>query len=106
MVESAKKIEKAATLAYVEQQWEPWYIKGLADFIRVPNLTPMVDPDYLTNGLVEQSMELVDKYVNELKIDGISKKVFQPEGKTPLVVYVIEAQGSDKNCMLYGHLDK
>jgi len=80
MVESGKKIEKPATLAYVEGQWEDWYLKGLADFIRVPNLTPMVDPEYLTNGLVEQCMELVDNYVNELKIEGISKKVFQPEG--------------------------
>lgn len=52
-------------------------------------------------------MELVDNYVNRLEIEGISKKIFKLEGSVPMVVYVIEpTQGSDKNVMLYGHLDK
>jgi len=52
----------------IEQFWDSWYVPGLSDFIRIPNLTPMVDPDYLTNGLCEQSMELVDKYIHKLDI--------------------------------------
>lgn len=94
-------------MAFVEKHWEDWYVKGLADFIRVPNLTPMVDPEYLTNGLVEESMVVVDDYVQKLNIKGISRQVIQPEGCPPLVIYVVE--GSDdkqKNVMLYGHLDK
>jgi len=35
------------TRAIVEQHWEPFFVKGLGDFIRVPNLTPMVDAEYL-----------------------------------------------------------
>jgi acetylornithine deacetylase/succinyl-diaminopimelate desuccinylase-like protein len=97
---------KDKTLAYIESHWENWYVKGLGDFIRVPNLTPMVDKEYLTNGLVEKSMDCVDGYVNELNLKGISKKIYQPEGSTPLLVYVIEAINSTKNVMLYGHLDK
>jgi hypothetical protein len=42
----------------------------------VPNLTPMVDPDYLTNGLVEQAMALVDDYINKIDIQRIHKKIF------------------------------
>jgi hypothetical protein len=34
----------------LNKYWEDWYVKGLSDFIEVPNLTPMVDPTYLTNG--------------------------------------------------------
>ena len=41
------------TRAVVEEHWEPFFVKGLGDFIRVPNLTPMVDPDYLGNGKLE-----------------------------------------------------
>jgi hypothetical protein len=51
-------------------------VKGLCEFIEVPNLTPMVDPNYLKNGLVEQAMELVDNYINKLEIKGISKRIF------------------------------
>jgi hypothetical protein len=48
----------------------------------------------------------VDDYVNKLEIFGLTRKIFQPEGKTPLIVYVVDGQGSDTNVMLYGHLDK
>ena len=33
--------------------------------------------------------------------------MFHPEGSNPLVVYVVDpSEGSTKNVMLYGHLDK
>ena len=106
MVEAGKKIDKAATNAYIETMWEPWFVTGLKDFIECPNLTPMVDDTYLTNGLIEKAMELVDGYVNKLEIKGIHKQVFQPAGKPPLIVYVVDGNGCDTNVMLYGHLDK
>jgi len=106
MVE-ANKINKEATDKFIDEHWENWYVAGLSDFIRCPNLTPMVDDTFLTNGLIEDCAKLVDDYINKLDIKGLSKKTFQPEGMTPLIVYVVEASGgSDKNVMLYGHLDK
>lgn len=68
----------------------------------------MVDPDYLKNGLNEKAMEVVDDYINKLELKGISKKIFQPEGMTPLIVYVVEKTegASDVQLMFYGHLDK
>jgi len=69
----SKKVTKDKTLEIVEQNWDSWFIPGLSDFVRVPNLTPMVDPDYLQNGLVEKSMECVDDYINKLQIKGMSK---------------------------------
>ena len=83
-------MNKEATLKVVEEHFDSWYVKGLGDFVRIPNLTPMVDENYLTNGLIEQAIQLVDDYINKLEIKGLSRKVFQPEGKTPLVVYVVE----------------
>ena len=52
----------------MDEYYDSWFVKGLADFIRVPNLTPMVDPEYLTNGKLEKAIELVDSYANELQI--------------------------------------
>lgn len=45
-------MNKEDTLKTVDAHWDNWFIPGLSDFVRVPNLTPMVDPDYLSNGLV------------------------------------------------------
>lgn len=41
------------TKKYLDENWDTWFIKALGDFVRVPNLTPMVDPEYLKNGLLE-----------------------------------------------------
>ena len=109
MVEAANisSVDKAQTDANIDAKWDDWYVKGLSDFIRVPNLSPNYDAEFLTNGRMEQAMELVDNYINMLGIEGLSKKVFQPEGSVPLTVYVVEpTQGCTKNVMLYGHLDK
>lgn len=46
-------MNKEATIKTIEEHWDSWYVKGLGDFVRIPNLTPMVDENYLTNGLVE-----------------------------------------------------
>lgn len=68
----------------------------------------MVDPDYQTNGLIQEAMKLTDDYINKLEVKGLTKHLFQPEGMNPLIVYVIEKSegASDKQLMFYGHLDK
>jgi hypothetical protein len=45
-------MQKEKTQAYIDSMWDSWYVPGLSDFVRVPNLTEMVDKDYHTNGLV------------------------------------------------------
>jgi len=103
----ASAVNKEKTIEVVNQHWDSWFVPGLADFIRVPNLTPMVDNEYLQNGLVEKSMECVDEYINKLEVKGISKQIFKSETGLPLVCYVVEATGGNtKNVMVYGHLDK
>lgn len=100
-------MSKDATLEIVNKHWDSWFIPGLSDFVRVPNLTPMVDAEYLTNGLLEKSMECVDGYMNKLEVKGMSKQIYKSETGLPLVCYVIEAsEGCTKNIMVYGHLDK
>ena len=101
--------EFEATRNAVDLWWDDWYVKGLMDFIRVPNLTPLVDAEYKTNGLLEKAMACVDDYINELKIDHLERKVFQPEGSNPLIVYKYEHPEMTvdaPNIMIYGHLDK
>lgn len=74
MVDHGLDTEKTKTI--IEEHWDNWYVAGLSDFIRVPNLTPMVDPDYLNNGLVEKAMQCVDEYITKLDVKGVTKKVF------------------------------
>ena len=100
-------MNKENTQAFLDSTFDSWFVPGLSDFVRVPNLTPMVDPDYLTNGKLDQAIECVDTYVRELQVAGLTRTVFRPEGKNPLIVYVVEGSSPQaKNVMVYGHLDK
>ena len=101
-------LDAEKTKAFIHEHWDSWYVAGLSDFIRVPNLTPMVDPEFTKNGLIEQAMVCVDEYINKLDIRGVSKKIFQPEGMTLLIVYIVEKSehGKDTQLIFYGHLDK
>lgn len=92
----------------MNSHFESWFVEGMKDFIRIPNLTTMVDPTYLENGELEKCMKLVDDYINKLGVKGVSKEIFGLPGckVPPLIIYTIEAQDSDKNIMVYGHLDK
>jgi acetylornithine deacetylase/succinyl-diaminopimelate desuccinylase-like protein len=105
MVEN-KDCNAEATAAYVEKWWADWYVKGLCEFIEIPNLSPMFDAEFYTNGTTQAAAKHVDDYINKLEIKGITKHSFTPEGKPPMYVYVVEANGNDKNVMCYGHLDK
>ena len=91
MVESNKPANKDKTETYIASQWEDWYVKGLSDFIECPNLSPMFDSEFLTNGLIWDCAKLVDDYINKLNIAGMTKHTFNPEGKSPMIVYIIEA---------------
>jgi len=67
----------------------------------------MVDPDFLTNGKLDQAIEVVDTYARELQIEGIRREIVKIEDKPPLIIYVVDpTEGSTKNLMIYGHLDK
>lgn len=87
--------------------WDSWYVKGISDFIEVPNLSPLFDEKFLENGLIWDAVKLVDGYVEKLGLKGLTRHEFNLEGKPPMIVYVVEAQGPSKqNVMMYGHLDK
>ncbi len=61
-------MDKDATLKIVDELWDSWYVEGLKQFIRIPNLSILYDPEYQTNGLIEQAIELVDTFANKLEI--------------------------------------
>jgi acetylornithine deacetylase/succinyl-diaminopimelate desuccinylase-like protein len=96
----------ARTAADVNDLWDCWFVPGISDFVRVPNLSQMFDLEFKTNGLLEKAMKVVDDYIQQLEIDGLEKQIFHPEGSNPMIVYRVEPETWTKNIMVYGHLDK
>jgi len=54
--QSACTVDKEATSRNIDEKWDDWYVKGLSDFIRVPNLSPLYDAEFFTNGRIEEAI--------------------------------------------------
>lgn len=89
----------------MEERWSSQYIPALEEFIRVPNLTVFCDPEFLTNGLIQEAKSVVSKFAKALEIEGLSEHVVEEEGRPPMYIYLHE-QADAPNLMFYGHLDK
>eukprot|EP01012_Entosiphon_sulcatum_P022604 TRINITY_DN27570_c0_g1_i1.p1 TRINITY_DN27570_c0_g1~~TRINITY_DN27570_c0_g1_i1.p1 ORF type:complete len:480 (-),score=135.24 TRINITY_DN27570_c0_g1_i1:18-1457(-) len=92
----------------VNQQWDSSIIKTLEDYIRIENQSPHYDPEWETNGLLQQAMDLIVKWVEEHKIEGTKIKHFPTGGgRTPFLFIDVPANGPvDKTILMYGHMDK
>jgi acetylornithine deacetylase/succinyl-diaminopimelate desuccinylase-like protein len=90
---------------YVEQFWETDIIDSLADYIRIPNKSPMFDKDWEANGYMRDAMVHVMDWVADQKIPGLEMELHQLAGRTPtlLLEYPGEQPGT---VLIYGHLDK
>lgn len=94
---------------YVDRCWDDQIVPQLVDYIRIPNKSPMFDPDWVANGYMEQAVELMTGWAGAQTIPGMQLEVVRLEGRTPLILIEIPAAngGSDDDCvLLYGHLDK
>ena len=43
----------AASKHFVSQKWDDEIVPQLVDYIRIPNKSPMFDPDWVSNGYMD-----------------------------------------------------
>lgn len=93
---------------FVAQQWDDSIVPVLQDYIRIPNQSPLYDPQWATNGLIDQAVDLMVQWVRDQQVPGLVLEVIKHEGRTPLIFIEIEATTDNKEdtILLYGHLDK
>ena len=75
------------------------------EYIEIPAKSPAFDPQWQENGYIDQALKLVEKWIDERNIPGLTKEVLTAEGRTPLLL--LELKGElDYEVLMYGHLDK
>jgi acetylornithine deacetylase/succinyl-diaminopimelate desuccinylase-like protein len=90
---------------FVAEQWDGDIVPQLVDYIRIPNKSPMFDPDWVKHGYMEDAVALMERWARAQPIKGMTVDVVRLEGRTPLIY--IEVPGHNDDCvLLYGHLDK
>jgi len=90
---------------YVVERWDNSAVPELIEYIRIPNKSPMFDPDWQTNGHMDLAMARFQQWAAHQKLPGMTLEVVRLAGRTPLLYIDIPGR-SQQMVLLYGHLDK
>jgi acetylornithine deacetylase/succinyl-diaminopimelate desuccinylase-like protein len=90
---------------FVDARWDSSAVPELIDYIRIPNKSPLFDPDWESHGYMEQAVAQFTTWCNKQGIKGMELDVVRLPGRTPLIYMDIPGEG-DGTVLLYGHLDK
>ena len=90
---------------FINSLWDDSIIPTLAEYIRIPNKSPLFDPAWQGNGHMDKAVALVASWCRAQPIRGMTLEVVRLEGRTPLIFIDIPGKGNDCT-LLYGHLDK
>src|SRR5690242_15752184 len=90
---------------FVEQTWEASIVPRLFDYMRIPNKSPLYDPQWEEHGHMARAVALIEEWCRAQGLRGMSLEVVRLPGRTPLLF--IDVPGDGQDCvLLYGHLDK
>ncbi|GAC1699172.1 MAG: M20 family metallopeptidase [Steroidobacteraceae bacterium] len=91
--------------ASIGRTWDDSIVDRLTAYVRIPNKSPMFDPDWEANGHMEKAVQLMAAWCREQPLPGARTDIRRLPGKTPLLL--VDVPGELPGCvLLYGHLDK
>lgn len=93
------------TESFVSTMWDNTILPCLIDFIRIPNKSPLFDPDWEANGHMDKAINLVREWCQQNALSNMSLDIIRHEGRTPLLFIEIPGNSND-TILLYGHIDK
>jgi acetylornithine deacetylase/succinyl-diaminopimelate desuccinylase-like protein len=98
-------IDTAALLSDIEGYWKDSILEQLAAYIRIPNQSPLFDPQWESHGHMERAVNLMAHWCRAQPISNARIEVRRLPGLTPLLL--VDVPGELPGCvLLYGHLDK
>ncbi len=90
---------------FVDRIWDESIVPELSDYIRIPNKSPLFDPDWEKHGYMEEAATLMERWCRSHALPGMTVEVVRLPGRTPLLFLEVPGEGDD-TVLLYGHLDK
>ena len=94
---------------HVSQVWTDDILPKLHDYIRIPCVSVLYDPDWKAHGYLDQAVALIRDWCAARPIVGLTVNVLELKGRTPLIMCEIPAHNggpADDTVLLYGHCDK
>lgn len=93
---------------FIAATWQESILPALCDYIRIPNKSPLFDPDWQAHGHMQRAAALIEQWCRARAVAGLVVERIELPGRTPLLFMEIPAFGCDRSdtVLLYGHLDK
>jgi acetylornithine deacetylase/succinyl-diaminopimelate desuccinylase-like protein len=89
----------------IATRWSETILDRLQAYVRIPNKSPMFDPDWERAGHMQAAVDLMAQWCREQRLAGARIEVRKAPGLTPLLI--VDIPGELNDCvLLYGHLDK
>jgi acetylornithine deacetylase/succinyl-diaminopimelate desuccinylase-like protein len=89
----------------VDETWSSSVVPALEQYIRIPNQSPLFDPDWKKNGHMHRAVALARDWVEQQGVAGIKLEVHEIADRTPLIYMEIDGDAAS-TVLMYGHLDK
>lgn len=90
---------------FVNEIWDQSIVPTLMEYIRIPNKSPLFDPQWQEHGHMDRAVKLMSDWCQKNAIDGMKLEIVQLPNRTP-VIFIEIPGNSDETVLLYGHLDK
>jgi acetylornithine deacetylase/succinyl-diaminopimelate desuccinylase-like protein len=90
---------------FISRAWQESIIERLCAYVRIPNKSPMFDPEWEAHGYMEQAMQLMADWCRAQPLPEARTELRRLPGRTPLLL--VDIPGEIPGCvLLYGHMDK
>jgi acetylornithine deacetylase/succinyl-diaminopimelate desuccinylase-like protein len=98
-------MDKKLTSEFVDKQWDTSIVPTITEYIKIPNKSPMFDPDWQKTGHMDRAVKLIEGWCRSREIEGMKIEVVRAKDRTPVIFMEIPGTGKD-TVLMYGHLDK
>jgi acetylornithine deacetylase/succinyl-diaminopimelate desuccinylase-like protein len=105
LMNSGQQISSDALSSHIGAVWDRSIIPTLCDFVRIPNKSPMFDPQWERNGHMEKAVLLLADWCRRQPLKGLTVEIARLPGRTPLLFIEIPGTTAD-TVLMYGHFDK
>lgn len=95
---------------YIHKTFDETFLPSLMDFVKIPNLSPLFDPEWNTNGLLIKAANHLKDFADSLELKGYTSEIVKEDDKTPLLFLTIEPFKTKEEealtVLCYSHMDK
>jgi acetylornithine deacetylase/succinyl-diaminopimelate desuccinylase-like protein len=91
--------------AYINDFWDREILPSLQEYIRIPNESPLFDPQWQAHGHMERAVALVVDWIRRQQVPYGRLDILQDGERTPVLLLEFPGESAD-TVLFYGHLDK